>query len=56
MMEGSWVPDDMCRKVTLKAIACVTQLDGLVVLDVNDKIAARDVHMFGAKLKRTRNL
>ena len=35
---------------------CATQLDGLVVVDVNGKIATRDMHMFCANPKWSGNL
>jgi hypothetical protein len=38
MMGGTMVPDVLCAKVALEAIACATQLDGLVVVDVSGKI------------------
>ena len=38
MMGGALVPDDLRVKVALEAIACATQLDGLVVIDVNGNI------------------
>jgi hypothetical protein len=43
-------------KVALEGNACATQLDGLVVIDVNGKEATRDMHMFGANPKWTKNL
>ena len=48
MMGATRVPEDIKSKVALEAIACATQLDGLVVVDVKGKMATRDVHMFGA--------
>ena len=47
MMGAAWVPEDVKSKVALEAIACATQLDGLVVVDVKGKLATHDVHMFG---------
>ena len=41
------VPNDLPSKVALKAIACATQLDCLVVVDVGGKTTTRDMHMFG---------
>ena len=34
MMGAARVPEDIKSKVALEAIACATQLDGLVVVDV----------------------
>ena len=48
MMGAARVPEDVKSKVALEAIACATQLDGLVVVDVKGKQATRDMHMFGA--------
>jgi hypothetical protein len=48
MMGAARVPEGVKCKVALEAIACATQLDGLVVVDVKGKMATRDVHMFGA--------
>lgn len=42
------MPDDICVKVALEAVVCDTQLDGLVVVEVNRKLATLDVHIFGA--------
>ena len=39
MMGSTIVRDNLCAKVTLKSIACVTRLDDLVMIDVNGKIA-----------------
>ena len=55
-MGGDLIPDDLRVKVALEAIACVTQLDGLVKIDLNGKFATRDMHMFGANPKWTKNL
>ena len=41
MMSGAVVPDDLRSKVALEAISCVTQLDGLVVVEAGVKIAMR---------------
>lgn len=56
MMGSTMVPNDMCGMVVLKAIACATELDGSVMLDMNGKVATRNVHMFGVNLKWTRIL
>ena len=37
MMGAARVPEDIKSKVALEAIACATQLDGLVVVDVKGK-------------------
>ena len=47
MMGGAMVPDDLKSKVALNAISCALQLDGLVVVKIKDKLAMRDMHMFG---------
>jgi hypothetical protein len=39
MMGGTLIPDDLHVKVALEAIACMTQLDGLVMINVNGKVA-----------------
>ena len=56
MMGRALVPDDMCRKVVLEAIACATQLDGLVMIEINSKYSMHNTHMFGVNPKWTRNL
>ena len=48
IMGGALVADDMRVKVALEAIACVTQLDGLVVIEFNGKVAMWDMHMLSA--------
>ena len=48
MMGAARVPEDTKSKVAPEAISCVTQLDGLVVVEIKGKDATRDVHMFGA--------
>ena len=47
MMGAARIPEDIKCKVALEAIACATQLDGLVVVDMKGKSATRDVHVFG---------
>jgi hypothetical protein len=42
------VPEDMHGKVA--------QLDGLVMIEINNKYAMQDMYMFGANPKWTRNL
>ena len=56
MMGVALVPDDMCRKVTLGAIVCATQLDGLIMIEINGKYTMHHTHMFGVNPKWTRNL
>ena len=56
MMGGALVPDEMQAKVALEAIACATQLDSLVVIELNGKVEMWDMHMFGANPKWTKNL
>ena len=51
MMGDTMVPDDLHAKVAFEAIACATQLDGLVVVDVSGRIATWGMHMFGANPK-----
>jgi hypothetical protein len=46
MRGGTWVPNDLHGRAALEAIACATQLDGLVTIKVNGKITTQDVHMF----------
>ena len=56
MMGGALVPDKLHAKVTLEAIACMTQLDGLTVVSINGKEAMHGIHMFGVNPKWTANL
>jgi hypothetical protein len=46
MMGGALVPDNLHGKVLPEAIACATQLDGLVVIEVNGKLATCNVYVF----------
>ena len=46
MMGGTLVPNDLQAKVALEAIACATQSDGLIMIDINDKAATQDMHEF----------
>ena len=39
MIGGAMVPEDLKSKVTLKAISCATQLDGLVMVKIKRKLA-----------------
>ena len=48
MIGGAKVPDGVCYKVALEAIACTTLLDGLVMVENGGKSVTYDVHMFGA--------
>ena len=48
IMGGAKVLDGVCYKVALEALVCATQLDGLVMVEIGDKCAMRDVHMFDA--------
>jgi len=48
MMGGALLPDDMHGKVS--------QMDGLVMNEINDKYAMHDMYMFGTNPKWTRNL
>ena len=40
MMGGALIPDELHAKVALKATACTTQLDGLIVTDIHGEIAS----------------
>ena len=51
MMGGTMVPNEMGGKVSLEAIVCATQLDSLVMIELNGKLATHDMHMFGANPK-----
>ena len=51
MIGGTLVPDDIQGKVAHDAVACATQLDDLLVIEVNRKQATCDVHMFGTNPK-----
>ena len=42
------VPDDLKAKVALEAISHATQLDGLVMVEIQGELATHDMHMFGA--------
>lgn len=50
------VSDDLWCKVSLEAISCVTQLDGLVKVEVGRKTTKGDVHMFGKNPSWSRKL
>ena len=50
------VPDDVQAKVALNKKSCATQLDGLAMVEVSGKIVMRDMYMFGANPKLSRNL
>ena len=39
------VPNEMGGKVSLEAIVCATQLDSLVMIELNGKFATCDMHM-----------
>ncbi len=56
MMGGALMPEELHVKVTLEAIACTTQWDGLTVVNVNGTEATHDINMFGANPKCTANL
>ena len=55
-MGGAQVPLGERGKVALEAIACATQLDGLVVIELQGKVATRDIHVYGANPKWACNL
>ena len=46
MMLVVGVPTDVKAKVALEAITCATMLDGLAVVQVGDKVATRDKHVY----------
>jgi len=56
MIGAAHVPTDVHGKVAIKAIKCVTQLDGLVVVKLGNKTGTRDEHVFEAYLKWSKNL
>jgi hypothetical protein len=47
MMRGTMAPDDLKSKTALEAMSCAMQLDGLVVVEIEGKLATRDMHMLG---------
>ena len=55
-MGGTLVPDNINSKLALESTVCTTQLDGLVMIQVNGELAMHDVDIFCADLKWTRNL
>ena len=55
-MGAAHVPTDIRGKVAIEAIKCATQLDGLVVVKLGDKIGTRDEYVFEANLKWSKNL
>lgn len=46
MLGGNLEPDDNCAKGGLESVACATQLDGLVVIEVNYKLATCNMQMY----------
>ena len=56
MMGGALVPNDVGSKVALDAVTCATQLNGLVVTEVNGKQMTCDMHIFDANPKWSKNL
>lgn len=46
VLGGNLVPDDNCAKVGLESVACATQLDCLVVVEVNYKLATCNMYMY----------
>lgn len=47
MMGAAHVPVDLRYRVAVEAVRCATQLDGLVVVTLNDKTCTRDEHVYG---------
>ena len=47
MMGATHVPVDLRYRVAVEAVWCVTQLDGLVVVTLNNKTCTRDKHVYG---------
>lgn len=56
MIGGAFVPEDLRAKVVLVVVACATQLDSLVMVDVNGKLATCNTHTFGVKDMWSQNL
>ena len=56
MMGGALIPLGERGKVALEAIACTTQLDGLVAVELKGKVATHDVHVHGANPRWACNL
>lgn len=56
IMPGILVPHKLHAMVSLDAVSCVTQLDGLTIVNENRKEATCDMNMFGAKPKWADNL
>ena len=55
-MGGAQIPLGERGKVALEAIACATQLDGLVAVELKGKVATRDMHVYGANPRWACNL
>ncbi len=51
MMSAAHVPDAIQGKVSVKAIKCAVQLDGLRVVSVNGAAKTRDKHVYGRNPK-----
>ena len=46
MMSAANIPVGTRGKVAIEAIKCATQLDGLVIVKVEGKSQARDMHVY----------
>lgn len=47
---------ELTSKVALDAIACATQLEGLVIIEMKGKVATHDVHVFSVNPTWSKNL
>ena len=56
MMGAANIPIAIRPKVAIEAIKCATQLDGLSVVKLGDKLATRDVHVYGKNAKWAKQL
>lgn len=56
MMSAAHIPPDVRGKVAIEAIKLATQLDGLILVKLNGKLASRDEHVFGSNPKWSKNL
>lgn len=55
MLESMHVPGSLKRSAALEAVQCATQLDRLIVVDLNGKSATRDQNMFGVNPRCVNN-
>ena len=56
MMGAAHVPTDVHRKVTIEALKCATQLNGLEAVTLGNKTATWDILMFNMNPDWSKNL